>query len=985
LTDNLLPRPVPLQVNFDAVPIEIRNLDQWVLWRYEWKGSKSRKPGKWDKPPCTPHGGHAKSTDSQSWISFEEAKTAYLDGLKLSENDKKHFDGIGFVPARDASSELQLTLIDLDKCRNPNTAEIDRWATEDLDLISSYSEISPSGTGIRIVAQGKLLPDEGKGRKKGHIEIYQTAHYLTITGQTIKDYSEEIESRANEINRFYEKHFGEPQPKEIQRVEPLEGQGGNLNDDEIIRLATNAANGDKFKTLMAGDIGGYRSESEADEAFCCIIAFYTKDEAQIERIWGRSGLARREKFQREDYRRMTIKKANKLVKEHYSGGISNSSQQKHKSSGKKSIAARLVALAKDNGCELWHSPEGDPYISFEIDGHRENHSLKSKSVKRWLGKLLYDAEEKAPNTQAMQDAINILEAEAVYNGHEYNTYVRVGKFGDAIYIDLCDDRWRAIEINASGWKITERPIIRFTRSNGMLPLPDPVEGGTLEDLKHILNIGEEKNWILIKAALVGALHPKGPYPITIFGGEQGSAKSTMQKIIRNLIDPNKAPLRLPPKDERDLMIAAKNSWIVSFDNLSGIRNDLSDALCQLSTESGFSTRELYTDTEETLLSVRRPVFLNGIDSISSRQDLLNRAIIIVLSHLNEEKRKTEEEIMGQFNRIHPGVLGALCNAISVGLKNAPKVHLERLPRMADFATWVTACEPGLECKPGSFLKTYNSALSDTIIDTISVDGLAQTIITIAEHNKLAWSGTATQLLSKINDMNGYNYQRPPMGWPQTASTLSNKLNRLAPSLRRVGVEIEFKKTASARIITIKRVDDGVTANDGELRKGRYNRNHIQENLNAFNRVHNDGDDGDLLSLSCEEGKEENKHKEKCDIKRESSDKMPSSSSFASHDNDCGPHIAVTTPSSFLSVDEAPKMGPHPRRDEPTPNSKSNMVQRANELVARLESEGKPIIGSEVMKELGVDYSKANEILTEAGLKMTTDKDEIMGFRIWMRS
>lgn len=123
------------------------------------------------------------------------------------------------------------------------------------------------------------------------------------------------------------------------------------------------------------------------------------------------------------------------------------------------------------------------------------------------------------------------------------------------------------------------------------------------------------------------------------------------------------------------------------------------------------------------------------------------------------------------------------------------------------------------------------------------------------------------------------------------------------------------------------------------------------------------------------------HTEECDIKRESSDKMPSSSSFASHDNDCGPHIAVTTPSSFLSVDEAPKMGPHPRKDEPTPNSKSNMVQRANELVARLESEGKPIIGSEVMKEFSVDYMKAYDILTEAGFKMTTDKHEIMGFRI----
>ncbi len=396
----------------------------------------------------------------------------------------------------------------------------------------------------------------------------------------------------------------------------------------------------------------------------------------------------------------------------------------------------------------------------------------------------------------------------------------------------------------------------------------------------------------------------------------------MQKIIRNLIDPNEAPLRLPPKDERDLMIAAKNSWIVSFDNLSGIRNDLSDALCVLSTGGALSTRELYTDMEETLLSVRRPIFLNGIDSIPSRHDLLDRAIIIILSRLNEEKRMTEEEIMGEFNRIHPGVLGALCNAVSIGLKNLPTTHLEELPRMADFAIWVTACEPGLECRPGSFLKTYTGALNDAIIDTISSDGLAQTMITIAEHEKPAWSGTATQLLSKINMMNGYNYQRPPMGWPQTASTLSNKLNRLAPSLRRVGVEIEFKKTASARIITIAKKNDGVTANDGELGKGRHNENHIQVTLGSFKSGHNDGDDGDLLSLASEKG-EENRKSNKCDIKRESSNKMPSSSSFASLDNDCSLHKAVTTPLSSLSEDDAPKMGPHPRRDAPTQSGKSN--------------------------------------------------------------
>ena len=830
MTDDRPSRPIPIRVNFEVVPIDLRNIDQWVLWRYEWKEGKNGKPGKWDKPPYTSQGKHASATDSSTWVSLEEARAAYRDGQKLPADNKKHFDGIGFVPTKDTLSELQFTLIDLDKCRDPRTMEIDTHTKADLNLINSYSEVSPSDTGIRIVTKAKELPDHGKGRKKGPIEIYQTSHYLTITGHKLDDYPTEVEIRAPEVESFYNKHFCETDGKEKKSQERPLDKKINLTDDEIITLATKAANGGKFKRLMDGDISAYKSDSEADEALCCIIAFYTRDGAQIERIWKQSDLAQREKFQREDYRQRTIENALKIVTEHYKGTSSEANKPKHKGNGKKSIATKLVELAKENGSELWHTPEGDPFISFEINGHRENYPIKNKAVKRWLGKLLFEAEEKAANTQAMQDATNILEAEAVYKGHEYNVHVRVGKYDDAIYIDLCDEKWRAIEINVSDWKITEHPPIRFIRSKGMLPLPDPVIGGSIEGLKHLLNISDETNWILIKAILIGALHPNCPYPITIFGGEQGSSKSTTQKIIRNLIDPNEAPLRLPPKDDRDLMIAAKNSWIVSFDNLSGIRNDLSDALCVLSTGGALSTRELYTDTEETLLSVRRPVFLNGIDSITSRHDLLDRAIIIILPRLKEEQRRTEEEIMTEFNRIRPGVLGALCSAISIGLKNLPTTHPEKLPRMADFAVWATACEAGLECKPGSFIKAYTRSIDEAVLDSISLDPLAQTIITIAEHEEPAWSGTATQLLSKINIMNGYNYQRPPMGWPQTASTLSNKLNRLAPALRKAGIEIEFKKTANARVITIKERNDGVTAYDGESAKRRHHENQFQETL-----------------------------------------------------------------------------------------------------------------------------------------------------------
>src|SRR6185503_4900409 len=149
----------------------------------------------------------------------------------------------------------------------------------------------------------------------------------------------------------------------------------------------------------------------------------------------------------------------------------------------------------------------------------------------------------------------------------------------------------------------------------MRPLPQPVPGGKVDELRPLTNIPDERSWTLLIACIVAYLRGRGPYPILIIDGEQGSAKSTLCRIILLLIDPRKAGLRRPPREERDLMIAASNSLIVGFDNLSGLPNWLSDAICCLATGGGFSTRSLYTDDEEKIFDAMRPVLLNGIDNV----------------------------------------------------------------------------------------------------------------------------------------------------------------------------------------------------------------------------------------------------------------------------------------------------------------------------------------------------------------------------------
>jgi hypothetical protein len=223
----------------------------------------------------------------------------------------------------------------------------------------------------------------------------------------------------------------------------------------------------------------------------------------------------------------------------------------------------------------------------------------------------------------------------------------------------------------------------------------PTVSSNLDVLWDYLNITESDR-ALVVAWLVAAMRPRGPYPILVLQGEQGTAKSTAAKVMRSLIDPSAAPLRSVPRDERDLMITARNSWIIALDNLSGLSPWLSDALCRIATEGGFVTRELYTDTDEVIINVQRPIILNGIDDIATRQDLIDRAIIINLEPIPDDKRRPEAEFWRSFNEARLAILGALLDRVSRALRELANARLKRRPRMADFALWATAAEAPYE-------------------------------------------------------------------------------------------------------------------------------------------------------------------------------------------------------------------------------------------------------------------------------------------------
>jgi hypothetical protein len=472
---------------------------------------------------------------------------------------------------------------------------------------------------------------------------------------------------------------------------------------------------------------------------------------------------------------------------------------------KPSTADILIGIA--DAVTFFRDADGDTaYASFDVRGHRETWPVRARGFKRYLIGQFYTAVQKAPGSQAVADALAVLEARAQYDSPVHRVHVRVAGDDDGIYLDLANARWEVVKVTADGWSVVTDPPVRFRRARGMLPLPVPTLGGCLKALQDFVNVENDEQWSLLTAWLVAALRPTGPYPVLTLLGEQGTAKSTTQEIFRSLIDPNVALLRAAPMDVRDVMVAANNGWCLAFDNLSTIDPWLSDCFCRLATGGGFSTRELYSDADETIFVAQRPVMVNGIDAIIERADLLDRALIIDLPRISDTQRRQRTSLWAAFEEQRPAILGALLDAVVIALKRHADVRLSTLPRLADFAAWAVASEPGLGLEEGAFVAAYSANRATAHDLALEASAIAGAVRALAEIGP--WTGTAVDLLARLSGL-ADDITKKVKGWPSNPRALSSAVRRAAPNLRAVGVEVDFDREAGGhrrRVIRIKNVE-----------------------------------------------------------------------------------------------------------------------------------------------------------------------------------
>ncbi len=448
-----------------------------------------------------------------------------------------------------------------------------------------------------------------------------------------------------------------------------------------------------------------------------------------------------------------------------------------------SQASLLVAFVEERS-NLFHDQNGDVFAQdFET---KETRRIDGRQFKDWLTAGFYTATGKSPRDQSMREAVSTLSGLGRHKGECRDVSVRVALADGVYYLDLGEDgKSRAVRISPGLWEIVTTPPAMFVRPESMRPLPAPVGGGSIARLWEYVNIPADSR-LLVLAWMAECLRPDTPFPILELMGEAGSAKSTTQTVIRRMLDPNACDLRAAPKSAEDMFVAAGVSWLVSYENISHLPAPMQDALCVLATGGGFAKRKLYSDADESVITVKRPVVLNGISVAVTAQDLVDRAVTVELPTITARAEVTD--IWRKFDADHGRLVGAFLDVVVGALEILPSIHLPPAdrPRLAEFARLGMAVAQATGQDPAAFLDQFKASRMEAIGRTIDASPVATAIIEWLERNPAGRTDSAKNLMQAM--IRPANCE----AWPHSPKGFADAMRRAAPALRQMGIECRSK-------------------------------------------------------------------------------------------------------------------------------------------------------------------------------------------------
>jgi len=460
---------------------------------------------------------------------------------------------------------------------------------------------------------------------------------------------------------------------------------------------------------------------------------------------------------------------------------------------KKSQADQLVGLVEDNrNIVLFHNEHHDPYLQMLARDHKEIWACKSKQMRRWLAREFWENYAKAPSSEAVRSALNIIEAKACFDGEMFKLHNRVAWHEKAIWYDLSDAGWRAVKITPEGWNIEANPPILFQRFGHQLPQVEPQRGDSLKDFLNLVNITNEDQKILLLVWIVSCYIPGFPHPIPSFYGAHGAAKSGLCRLVLFLVDPSSADLLTMPSQDKedDWALVISKHWLAIFDNLSNIPGKISDLLCKAVTGGGFETRELYTNSDSVIFTFKHCMALNSLSLVAVKPDLLDRSLLFKMDRA-QVNRKDEAAIAAEFDRLRPLILGDIFTVVGQAMKIKADIKIKELPRMADFALWGAAIAEVLGYGQEAFLTAYSRNINIQNEEVLK-DSLVGTVVRHFMETTDFWKETPSETLAIFTEVAkelGINVEKE-REWPKGANSLSRKLNELKTNLAEDGIKVD---------------------------------------------------------------------------------------------------------------------------------------------------------------------------------------------------
>lgn len=479
-----------------------------------------------------------------------------------------------------------------------------------------------------------------------------------------------------------------------------------------------------------------------------------------------------------------------------------------KNEPKKTLAEEAVEQIKAQNT-LFSDQRQDPYIAVGKTGGQVI-KLTSKEFERWLRNYLIKKYQKFQGLDAIIDIIQtMLIYEAEINGEHHELSTRLCRTDDCkgnpmeITYDTGDGK-HAVSITPEDWSVQDVPIA-FLRHRHQKPqcLPERHRDCSIEVLRPLLSeFKDNREWLVVMAYIVSLYVPDIPKPLLNISGDNGSGKTLTARRIVELVECSSLENGLPViKNGQELMRLANKNAVLLLDNLSNVSLSLSDELCRISTGASLAKRSLYTDDEDWICEVCRPVIITGIPStLLQREDILDRTIPIKVSRISETKRRTQSELDSEFARLKPYLLGSIYNTLSKALKLLPSVKLEKLPRLADWARLSYAICESMDGHSGQeFLDAYQYIL-DRQTDMAVESSLVCQACRLLVSQTGKWEGTASQLhdiklvfgglVGYEDDYEARCYLVNHPDWPKSPATLGKELERCKTTLEKIGISVK---------------------------------------------------------------------------------------------------------------------------------------------------------------------------------------------------